>query len=359
MRCQVVTLLFLPIVLTSCGAGPHPADDAGFNSSRDAGAWADAGERNATDAGTMGDPDAGMPTDAGIETDAGAPFDAGNTPDAAHTPDSGASPDAGTSPDAGARPDAGAPSTASFFGDFESGTTTGKGHRNWASIQSVAADRYRILTDGQARQGTAYARVEVRPGDDPLGNGETERSEVLVMQNAASNPLNENETSGTQRYSFSVKLDSTWKTMVDEGNGRWAIFLQIHGPDALNTNPAWAFTVDDEIRMTLRVGDITKSRIEQFRLSNGALNKGKWIDFILTVKYAKDDTGFLNVQRRDEGDADFAEVLNVSNTATLQYSSKVNGGRVGDHYIKHGLYRNRQSFTSVLYLDGFTRSAVP
>ena len=87
------------------------------------------------------------------------------------------------------------------------------------------------------------------------------------------------------------------------------------------------------------------------------MNIGHWVDFILTVRYAKDNTGFVNIMRRDEGQNNFIEVFDISDIPTLQYSSNVNGGSVGDHYIKHGLYRNQQNFTSILYLDGFTRQA--
>ena len=88
------------------------------------------------------------------------------------------------------------------------------------------------------------------------------------------------------------------------------------------------------------------------------MNVGKWIDFIVTVKYAKDNTGFITIQRRDEGQTNFTQVLSITNTPTVQYDPNVNNGAVGNHYMKHGLYRNSQSFTSVLYLDGFTRTAV-
>ncbi len=231
----------------------------------------------------------------------------------------------------------------------------------------MAPDRFKILSDGDAREGTRYARVEVRSGDNPLTFccGGTERAEVSYMQDSSSKKIYENENSGIQQYAFSVKFDPTWQTIVDYGSvtgnwtGAWGIFLQLHGPNELGTNPAWALSATDEIRFNMRTGDISKSaNVYAYELRNGSLNKGKWIDFILTIKYAKGNDGFVTLARRDEGETSFAEVLNLQNISTLQYSSAVNGGAVGDHYIKHGLYRNRQPFTSVLYLDGFTRAAV-
>jgi hypothetical protein len=245
----------------------------------------------------------------------------------------------------------------SFQGGWESGTVTGIGNANWLSLQAVAADRFTLINDG-VRPGT-YARVEVRPGDNPLACCyDTDRAEVSGMQNADGTQIFENENSGTQRYSFSVKLDANWETIVDHGNGAWGIFLQLHGPDGLGLSPALAFSATDQIRFNMLVGDVAQPTTVGISSSLGALNTGHWIDFILTTKFAADETGFVNILRRDEGQASFQEVLNLTNTPTLQFDSTVNGGTVGDHYWKTGLYRNRQDFTSVLYLDGMTREAV-
>lgn len=90
-------------------------------------------------------------------------------------------------------------------------------------------------------------------------------------------------------------------------------------------------------------------------MANGSLSIGKWIDFIFSVGFAADDSGFVSVWRRDEGEASFTQVLSITDTPTLQYSSSFSDGAVLDHYWKYGFYRSRQDFTSVLYLDGLTR----
>jgi len=249
-------------------------------------------------------------------------------------------------------------STPTFYGNFDSGSVTGVGDHNWRNIQAFAPGRINLLKDSRG----IYARVEVRRGDHSSGCSTcTERSEVVMMQNAASNPIYENLNSGTQRYTFSVKFDPSWQTMVGNNNGAWGIFVQLHGPDNLGTNPAFELNATDRITFGMRTGDITQNRGGDYELSNGNLNKGQWIDFMLTVKYAKDNTGFVNIQRRDEGQVGYTRVLNLVNIPTLQYSPNVNGSAVSDHYMKHGLYRNQEAFTSVLYIDGFTRenAAVP
>jgi chitodextrinase len=247
--------------------------------------------------------------------------------------------------------------TPSFWGDWESGTVTGSGNHNWGYKEAVAADRFTILSDGGARQGSRYARVEVRSGDNPLSSGSTERAEVSYPQDASNRIIYENLNSGTQQYAFSVKFDPSWRTITSSGNGAWGIFLQLHGPNG--SNPAWALSATDKIRLNTRLGNMTSNGVVVRDLSNGNLNIGKWIDFIVTVKYAKDNTGYITIQRRDEGQSSFTQVFSLTNTPTVQYDPNVNNGAVGNHYFKHGLYRNAQPFTSILYLDGFTRTAVP
>ena len=249
-----------------------------------------------------------------------------------------------------------------FWGDWESGTVTGTYDHNWGYVERISTDRISLLNDDKGRQGSYYAKVEVRNGDNPLAPAcpGTNRAEVSSMKSSSNTTLYENENSGTKQYSFSIKLDDTWQQPIDngDGNGKYAIFLQLHGPDALGTNPLFSFSATDQIRFALRGGDITVNPKVTYNLSKGTLDIGHWIDFILTIKYAKTATGSVLIQRRNEGETNFTEVLNLSNIPTLQYSPNVNGGIVGNHYMKYGLYRNNQTFTSILYLDGFTMSTI-
>lgn len=243
----------------------------------------------------------------------------------------------------------------SFNGNWTSGSVIGNGNTNWRALEAVAADRFTLVSDGSGR-GT-YARVEVRNGDNPLACCyNTDRAEVNGMQDANSNLIYENANSGTERYSFSIKFDSGWQTISSNGGGAEAIFLQLHGPN--DFEPALALSATDQIRLNMRVGDVTRSTVTRNDLANGALNPGQWIDFILTTKFAIDDTGYVNLMRRDEGQTSFQEVLNIANTPTLHFDPNVDGGVAGLHYWKYGLYRSRRDFTSVLYLDDLTREAV-
>ena len=243
--------------------------------------------------------------------------------------------------------------TVSFSGDWEKGIT---GNGNWKYIQSVAADRFQRVTS-PVRQGQYAARVEVRPGDDPISSS-GERSEVLIMSNAAGTPLYENEASGTQFYAFSVRLDSAWQAPAADGSGAWAIIFQLHGPDVLAASPSVAVSVQNRFSIDLHSGDldsVNKSlRWKSYPLASSGLNLGHWVDLVLQIKFAKDFTGSVTVWRRDDGQAGFTQVLSLINVPTLQYKSSLGG--VGSHYWKHGFYRSKQTaITNVLWLDGLTR----
>lgn len=240
-----------------------------------------------------------------------------------------------------------------FSGDWEKGIT---GNGNWKYIQTVAADRFQRVTS-PVRQGQYAARVEVRPGDDPISSS-GERSEVLIMSNAAGTAINENEASGTQFYAFSVRLDSAWQAPAADANGAWAIIFQLHGPDVLAASPSVAVSVQNRFSIDLHSGDldsVNKSlRWKSYPLTSSGLNLGHWVDLVLQIKFAKDFTGSVTVWRRDEGQAGFAQVLSLINVPTLQYKSSLGG--VGSHYWKHGFYRSKQTaITNVLWLDGLTR----
>lgn len=251
----------------------------------------------------------------------------------------------------------GATEAPSFHGDWESGTVTGRGSSNWRRMEAVGPDRITLVEDS-VRRGKV-ARVEVRKGDNPLTFCcfDTDRAEVARMQNDDGTELPENLGSGNQQYSFSVKFDDTWQVIEKPGPSAFGVFLQLHGPNVFGVSPALAFNATDQVRFDMFTGDIDGSTVQRHDLANGSLNIGSWIDFVLTVGFAADNTGFVNILRRDQGESEFSKVLSITNTPTLQFSSSFADGAVMDHYWKHGLYRSRRDFTSILYLDGMTRQA--
>jgi hypothetical protein len=240
------------------------------------------------------------------------------------------------------------PPGISFFNNWaESITGPGK----WRGIQVMANDRYqRVPNTGQVGQ---YAvRVEVRPGDDPI-NASGERAESLTMTDQDGNPIYENEASGTQYYAFSIQLPSNWVRPVHYG-----ICFQLHGPDTYIASSVIAIEATDAFYLDIQAGDLDtpaatfeKSNIP---LSDGSLNLGHWVDFVLKIKYAKDSTGAIDIWRRNEGNVQFTQVLALNNIPTLQYKSSM--GEIGKHYWKYGYYRSDQNtVTNILLLGAMAR----
>jgi hypothetical protein len=241
----------------------------------------------------------------------------------------------------------------SFSGGWEHGLT---GPGNWRYIYIMASDRFQRVTD-PVREGQYAVRVEVRPGDDPCDES-GERAEVGVMTDANDNRIDENESSGIQYYAFSVRLAPDWQPPEPDWDGLWGIIFQLHGPDSLNASPSFCVQVLDQFYIMLHSGDLDSPanslQWEFYPLSNGDLNPGHWIDFVIRIKFASDFTGSVHVWRRDEGQTDFALVLSVDNVPTLQYKSSQGGAN--DHYWQHGFYRpKKNTITHVLWLDGLTR----
>ncbi len=111
-------------------------------------------------------------------------------------------------------------SKISFRGDWETGIT---GNGNWKNRQAdlgpngqPAPDRLQRRQDS-VRQGQWAARVEVRENDAASQDDKqkaVERSEVVYMTRRDGSLLPEKDTSGTQWYGFSVRLDPSWQPMT-------------------------------------------------------------------------------------------------------------------------------------------------
>jgi hypothetical protein len=60
--------------------------------------------------------------------------------------------------------------------------------------------------------GKIAVRVEVQPNDEPLAlNSNSERAEMLMMQDANGKEIRENAKSGTQYYATSFYFPATWQ----------------------------------------------------------------------------------------------------------------------------------------------------
>ena len=251
-------------------------------------------------------------------------------------------------------------STISFNGDWSTGLSSNgnPGANTWKYIQQFVPDRITRVSD-IVRRFPYSARFELRPGDHAGTVGED--TQVTLMQDSNSNELYENESSGIQYYGISVRLDTSFPATTNVNS--WMVVFELHGPDVYSTNPVFQLDAYNPTLKTqswcvgLRSGDIESvPSVTNYPLSKATLNKGHWTDFILKIKYAKDNTGSIDIWRRDEGETVFVNVLSLSNIATLQYKPSVSQ-IPGGHYWRVGPYRNSDSTTAILWVDGVTRGS--
>lgn len=232
--------------------------------------------------------------------------------------------------------------SVSFQNGWETGGVTGTGPNAWRNSQLVAQDRMQIVSD-VVRNGSKALRVEVRPGDDPLGLN-TERAEVLNM-NGPSGTIAESEGT-TVYYGFSVRADPNWVNPAPN-SGQWSIIFQLHESDTLHPGSNPPFTFD--MKGVFSIG--TKGTDGVFRtinFSDNSLRKGEWVDFIFRVKWAKTKTGEVQVWRRNQDQTAFTQVALTTGISTLQDGT--------NSYWKQGQYRSKANVTSIFWLDNMTRA---
>lgn len=252
-----------------------------------------------------------------------------------------------------------APSGAvSFLDDWAADPVKG----GWAMIQVTAANRLQRDLSLSTWHGQSTARIEVRPLDDPISST-GERSEVLAMKSGAVSNITEDNTTGTQYYGMSYFLPTNWQSTAQaNGDSGWSIVFQLHGPDSLGASPSFALYANTKYQLCLWGGDLSAagSAPTIYNFSDGGvyqngsgLNLGAWSDFIIRATWASSPTGSVTIWRRNQGETDFAQVLDVANVATLQYRGSIG---VGPHYWKHGLYRGESpTITNVLWTGPLSR----
>jgi hypothetical protein len=236
------------------------------------------------------------------------------------------------------------PEGISFSSDWAHNPTGG-----WAGQQAM--DRCRMQLDEFVTwHGKATVRVEVQPNDDPLAlHSNSERAEVLIMQDASGKAIKENSASGTQYYATSYYFPTNWQGQQLP----WFAFAPTDcSADGQNICNSWSF-----VWQFYGWGGISAARTsvngpEHYLFNNarfadgGLIRLGKWTDFVFMVDWA---TGAYTVWRRDEGQPVFAQVLSGR--------TEIPSGR--EVYVKQGLYRggNVAGRTDVLWIGPTARGA--
>jgi|GEM_PF-2302946 len=265
---------------------------------------------------------------------------------------------------------------SNLVADWETGN-----YNQWYGLSAAYPSSQYATVTWPVRQGKYAGKFVVHPGDYSFG----ERSE-LGMWTARSAPLNNytQEVPGNDfYYGWSTMFPGDWKTPPG-----YCIFYQFQ-QRANYLNPAIAFNVYGEtVQVNFSTGTVagnSSSHTSSFAFMPthnakaspvilSALNRGKWHDFIVHVKFAPDATGIFEVWHRLEGSAGFTNVLSYRNVPTEPWTTnpatfiqegvytkyKVNNvyGCVPNTYVKLGLYRpivSGNKIVNTIYHDNWTR----
>lgn len=201
-----------------------------------------------------------------------------------------------------------------WVGDFETGDFS-----QWTlSAQVISnADNMTVVSD-EVYEGEYSARIQVDPGEmSPSGHS---RNEVVYVPDQAS-------FEGSERwYAFSLRPgDDPWAET-------WHLVYYWEG------NPVFAsvmsmVVVGQQIRFqTFLPGETTHWQ--------GAFTAGQWHDYILHVRWAPDDSGFVELF------VDGEQVVPLTNVPTMHGPGVFNE-------MHTGLLRNNMvDFTEVIHVDG-------
>ena len=232
----------------------------------------------------------------------------------------------------------------SFASDWTQNPTGG-----WFGVQAM--DSCRMRRDGTLTwHGKAAVRVEVQPNDDPLAlKGNSERAEVLIMQDAKGGQIKETAASGVQYYATSYYFPADWAGQQLPWSAFRAVNCAGGGQDQCNS---WSIVWQFYGWGGMSAAQMAPGGPQRYRFNNaeftmrGDVALGKWTDFVFVVDWR---TGGYSVWRRDEGEKQFALVL--TDKTRLKPGVQV--------YVKQGLYRGAAhgGRTDVLWIGPTARGA--
>jgi hypothetical protein len=210
-----------------------------------------------------------------------------------------------------------------WAGDYETGNLN-----QWAGAQAVPGGA--AVTTAPLRSGVYAARFVVRPGDDPIGST-GERAELLAWTG---------ETAGVESW-------WAWSTYFGDDfepapNTQWNIFTQWHNSGTTGQSNAHFEVNTSTTPWTLQLRKFGGELIaNQVVFTLAPFERNRWFDFVFHVRWAPDDTGFVEVW------LDGQLVVPLTYTPTSYFGQGV--------YLKQGFYRAESSGTSVVYHDGMRR----
>ena len=148
----------------------------------------------------------------------------------------------------------------------------------------------------------------------------------------------------------------------------WGTFLQLHGPVVFLNSPPVSIDLINHYTVSVRGGDADvlgnwHGKIYELK-DGGAIRFDQWEDFVLMIKFARDDKGEVRLWRRTEGV--LTKVFELVGVPTLVFKPSVEAKApnarqrmlAGAHYWKQGFYRSTSpNVTTTLYQTGLVRAS--
>lgn len=208
------------------------------------------------------------------------------------------------------------PPPTSWVGDFETGDFS-----QYAFVLGADPNRITIQTD-TPRQGTRYARFFALDEDVyPLTPTENPRASLVSPRILYP---------GFERWiSWSTRFPVDFPSIPHNG---WLVFWQYHGPPYTGS-PSVGFGVDENDRINVE----RNQTYDYDTIWSAPMPRGQWIDFVLHVNLAQDETGFIELWVNGRQQV-FARGVRKLYMRTVELDQ--NGGLEIDPslYRKHGMF---------------------
>jgi Ca2+-binding RTX toxin-like protein len=176
-------------------------------------------------------------------------------------------------------------------------------------------------------------RFEVRPDDFwAKGSPTSERSEIRGETVYAPG-----ETVHVS-YGFMIEPGADNTATGRSGDGSWLVLAQFHADDWIS-QPAFAIEmIEERMAVVIRSGEPGAGDYRELFLDTADIERGRYYDIDITVRFRNDDTGFIEVWR------DGQKI--VSYSGPIGYDNGV--------YWKYGIYRSEADTTIAVDYRGMS-----
>jgi len=174
-------------------------------------------------------------------------------------------------------------------------------------------------------------RFEVHPDDHwATDSASSERSEIRTESVYAPGEIL------SVSYDFMVEPGAANAATGRGGDGSWLILGQFHADDWESQSPFAIEMLEERMAIVIRYGDPEHHQYRELYVDAANIERGRYYDIDIEVRFQNDSTGFLNVWRDGE--------QIVSYTGPIGYDNGV--------YWKYGVYRSETDTTiAVDYRD--------